>query len=84
MGFTEPNGSAQGVSSINSESGMLILSSSAILDKDGSIFVDSDESRQSGDDLDIRIPFDETAVHEIFDEDNDYIMDKAMEQMKEK
>lgn len=84
MGFTEPNGSAQGVSSINSESGILILSSSAILDKDGSIFVDSDESRQSGDDLDIRIPFDETAVHEIFDEDNDYIMDKAIEQMKEK
>ncbi|MBO5571358.1 MAG: peptidase S41 [Ruminococcus sp.] len=84
MGFTEPNGSAQGVSSISSESGILILSSSAVLDKDGSIFVDSDESRQSGDDLDIRIPFDEEAVHEIFDEDNDYIMDKAMEQMKEK
>ena len=84
MGFTEPNGSAQGVSSINSESGTLLLSSSAVLDKDGSIFVDSDESRQSGDDLDIRIPFDEEAVHEIFDEDNDYIMDKALEQMKDK
>ena len=84
MGFTEPNGSAQGVSSINSESGTLLLSSSAVLDKDGSVFIDSDESRQSGDDLDIRIPFDEEAVHEIFDEDNDYIMDKALEQMKDK
>lgn len=78
MGFTEPNGSAQGISGIYGDDCLLTVSSSAILDRDGSIFIDSGADRQSGDDLDIKVPFDETAVHELFDEDKDYLLDKAM------
>ena len=79
IGFTEPNGSAMGVSRISGEYGSLYLSSSVLLDKDGSIFIDSGKDRQSGDDLDIKIPFDEEAVRQIFDNDKDYLLEKAKE-----
>ena len=79
IGFTESNGSAMGVSRISGEYGSLYLSSSVLLDKDGSIFIDSGKDRQSGDDLDIKIPFDEEAVRQIFDNDKDYLLEKAKE-----
>ncbi len=79
MGFTEPNGSAQGISIIDGEQGSIILSTSALLDENGNIFIDSGTDRQSGDDLDIKIPFDEKAVNELFDKGNDYLLDKALE-----
>ena len=82
MGFTEPNGSAMGVSSIIGKYGAMYLSSSVLLDKDGSIFIDSGKDRQSGDDLDIRVPFDENAVHQLFDEKKDYLLEIAEEQLR--
>lgn len=82
MGFTEPNGSAQGVSAIKMKYGAMFLSSSVILDENGGIFIDSGEDRQSGDDLDIRVPFDEEAVHQLFEDDVDYLLEKAKELLK--
>ena len=82
MGFTEPNGSAQGVSAIKMKYGAMFLSSSVILDENGGIFIDSGEDRQSGDDLDIRVPFDEEAVHQLLEDDVDYLLEKAKELLK--
>ena len=82
MGFTEPNGSAQGVSAIGGNYGALYLSSSAILDEDGGIFVDSGADRQSSQSLDIKVPFDEEAVHSLFDEDEDYLFELALKELK--
>lgn len=79
MGFTEPCGSAQGVSSIELESGMISISASLMLDSDGSIFIDSGEDGQSGNTLDIQVPFDETAVKSLYDDNEDYLMKKAEE-----
>ncbi|MCQ2469081.1 MAG: S41 family peptidase [Ruminococcus sp.] len=82
MGFTQPNGSAQGVSGIDLKYGSLSCSSSVMLDRNGDIFIDSGTERQASDDIDIIIPFDEKAAHAIFDDDKDYVMDYALEYLK--
>lgn len=79
MGFTEPCGSAQGVSSIELESGDISISASLMLNSDGSIFIDSGVDGQSGNTLDIQIPFDEYAVKALYDDNEDYLMKKAEE-----
>ncbi len=79
MGFTEPCGSAQGVSQIKLESGYVNISSSLMLDSDGSIFIDSGTDGQSGNTLDIQVPFDENAVKSLYDDNEDYLMKKAEE-----
>ncbi len=82
MGFTEPNGSGQGVNGIELKSGGLSFSSSLMLDKDGSIYVDSGTDRESGNEIDIVIPFDEEAVRVLFDEGGDYVLQKCLEYYK--
>lgn len=84
MGFTEPNGSAQGIGSAISGKGCLSFSNALILDKDGNVFVDSGKDYESGDDIDIKIPFDEDAVRVLFDKHGDYAMQKVLEYLKEK
>ncbi len=79
MGFTEPNGSAQGVVGIETENGALSFSNSLLLDENGDIFIDSDTSMESGDDVDIKIAFDETAVKALFEDGEDYVLQKALE-----
>lgn len=79
MGFTEPNGSGQGVNGIELESGALSFSSSLMLKKDGSIYVDSGTDRESGNEIDVVIPFDEEAVRVLFDEGGDYVLQKCLE-----
>ena len=79
MGFTKPNGSAQGVGSVVLENGALSFSSSLILDKDGSVFIDAGADGISANDIDIKVTFDDNAVHTLFDEGGDYIMQKALE-----
>lgn len=81
MGFTEPNGSAQGVSGYTTESGMLGISSSLLLDENGDVFIDSGTDRESGDDLDIKVPFDSEAIKVLFEDGEDYLMNKAIEHM---
>ena len=78
IGFTEPSGSAQGVSPNRLESGMFSISSSLMMNKDGTVFIDSGTDYQSDNELDIRVPFDETAAEEIFDNENDYLMDYTL------
>ncbi|MDE7122556.1 MAG: peptidase S41, partial [Oscillospiraceae bacterium] len=73
MGFTESNGSAQGVSSpVVLESGTLVFSTSLMLNQEQEILIDSGTDHQSGNKLDVRIPFDEDAVDAIFVLDEDY------------
>ena len=79
MGFTEPNGSGQGVNGIELKSGVLSFSSSLMLDKDGSIYVDSGTDRESGNEIDMVIPFDKEAVRVLFDEGGDYVLQKCLE-----
>lgn len=79
MGFTEPCGSAQGVSAIYLEFGYISISSSLMLDSDGNVFIDSGVDGQSGNTLDIQVPFDEDAMKSLYDNGEDYLMKKAEE-----
>lgn len=80
IGFTEPNGSAQGVGGAYFDNdSMLGFSGSLLLDENGDVSVDSGADYESGNDIDIRVPFDEEAVRVIFDEGGDYLIQKALE-----
>lgn len=79
MGFTEPNGSGQGLNGINLESGDLHFSSALMMNRNGDIYIDSGVDRESGNQVDIVIPFDEEAVRVLFDEDGDYVLQKCLE-----
>jgi carboxyl-terminal processing protease len=83
MGFTGPSGSAQGVSPIELKSGMFSYSSSLMLNQDGTIYIDCGTDMQADDNAEVIVPFDENAMHEIFDEGNDYLMDKAVEYLSD-
>ncbi|MGN0667257.1 MAG: S41 family peptidase [Huintestinicola sp.] len=80
MGFTEANGSAQGIGIAVSGKAKLSFSNCLMLDREGNVFIDSGTDFESGNDIDIRIPFDENAVRVLFDEDGDYVMQMAVEQ----
>lgn len=79
IGFTEPAGSAQGVTGIYFASGRLGYSGSLMLNADGSIFIDSGADYQSGDDVQIKVPFDERALNALFDNGEDYLMNYSLE-----
>ncbi len=79
MGFTKPAGVGQGVYIEALENGSLCYSSAVMLDRDGSFFIDAGADKHSTDDIDIIVPFDDEAIHAIFDEGKDYLMDKALE-----
>ncbi len=83
MGFTGPLGSAQGVSPIKLKSGMFSYSSSLMLNKDGTVYIDCGTDYNADDDAEVIVPFDEKAFREIFDEDNDYLMDTAVKYLEE-
>ncbi len=79
MGFTKPNGSGQGVTSIELEKYYIYMSGAMMLDEDGTPFVDSGKDGISGNSLDIRVPFDEEALDAVFNKDEDYLLAKAVE-----
>ncbi|MBR4084531.1 MAG: peptidase S41 [Lachnospiraceae bacterium] len=79
MGFTEPNGSGQGLNGIHLESGDLSFSSALMMHKNGEIYIDSGMDRESGNQIDVVIPFDAEAVRVLFDEDEDYVLQKCLE-----
>ncbi|MBE6888656.1 MAG: peptidase S41 [Ruminococcaceae bacterium] len=80
IGFTEPNGSAQGVGGLMFDNDyVLSFSGSLLLDENGDVSVDSGSDHESGNDIDIRVPFDEEALHIIFDEGKDHLLLKALE-----
>ncbi|MBR1693606.1 MAG: peptidase S41 [Lachnospiraceae bacterium] len=80
-GFTKPNGSAQGISVLELESGALSFSASLLLDQEGEVFIDSGTERIGGNDVDVRIPFDEEAVRALFDDGEDYLLKKVCMKM---
>lgn len=82
MGFTEPNGSAQGVNGEYLQTGALVFSSALLLDENGDIFIDAGIDRESKNDIDIRIPFDSNAVEAIFINEDDYVLNYALDHMK--
>lgn len=79
MGLTKPNGSAQGIGGVLLESGMFQFSSSLMLDKNGDVFIDSDTDYKSGNELEVKIPLDEEAIVSLFDNREDYVLNKALE-----
>lgn len=80
IGFTEPNGSAQGVGGVYFDNNAVLgFSGSLLLDENGEVSVDSGADYESGNGVDIIVPFDEEAVKAIFDDGRDYLMEKALE-----
>lgn len=79
MGFTEPNGSGQGLNGICLESGDLSFSSALMMHRNGDIYIDSGVDRESGNQIDVVVPFDREAVRVLFDEDRDYVLQKCLE-----
>ncbi len=79
MGFTEPNGCGQGLNGIRLESGDLSFSSALMMHKNGEIYIDSGVDRESGNQIDVVIPFDAEAVQVLFNEDGDYVLQKCLE-----
>ena len=83
ISFTESSGSAQGVSPTNLDLGMFSFSSSLMLNKDGSVFIDSGTDYQSGIEVDIKVPYDKQALTALFDDGKDYLMDYSLEYLAE-
>ncbi|MBR1864492.1 MAG: peptidase S41 [Ruminococcus sp.] len=83
MGLTDPAGVGQGVSSIELESGTLSYSSSLLLNKDGSVFIDAGTDGQAGDSTGVILPFDRAAVKVIFDDKEDYVLKMALEELED-
>ncbi len=80
IGFTESNGSAQGTGVVAFDNNsMLSFSGSLLLDENGDVSVDSGTDYESGNEVDVIVPFDEEAVRVIFDEGGDYLLQKALE-----
>ena len=83
IGFTESSGSAQGVTPTDLDLGMFSFSSSLMLNKDGSVFIDSGTDYQSGIEVDIKVPYDKQALTALFDDGKDYLMDYSLEYLAE-
>lgn len=82
MGFTHTNCSAQGINQVTLAEGSLSYSAALLLNADGTVFIDTDSSREATVPLDVKIPFDEEAVRVLFDEGEDYVLQYAMEWLK--
>ena len=84
MGFTSSNCSGQAVRAVTFEDGALQFSSVPVLREDGTIFIDTDASRQATVSLDVTVPFDEKAVVSMFENGEDYLMEYAKEYVEGK
>ena len=54
-----------------------------MLNKDGTVYINCGTDYNADDDAEVIVPFDEKAFREIFDEDNDYLMDTAVKYLEE-
>ncbi len=83
IGFTGPNGSCQAIGIKSTETGRLCFSNCVVLDKDGSIMIDSGTDRQSSDGDGVKlVPFDSEAIEALFGEGRDYLLDTALDMLK--
>lgn len=83
MGFTHSSCSGQGINVVNLGYGSLSYSAVLLLNGDGTVFLDTDESKKATVPLDVQIPFDEKALKAIFDEGEDYVLSCAVEYFEE-
>lgn len=79
LGLTEPAGTAQGVGGIYLRHGIFSFSKTWVLDENGEIWVDSDETGHSRLMVDEKIPLTKEALVKMFDEKSDYVLDYAVE-----
>lgn len=84
IGFTHSNCSGQGTRAVTFEDRGLQFSSVPVLREDGTIYIDTDVSRQATVPLDIKVPFDEKAVTAMFENGEDYLMEYAKEYIEGK
>lgn len=83
MGLTKSCGSAQAVHGVLLDSGELMFSENLLLDEKGEIWIDSDASRVTKTEIDVKIPMSQEAVKEIFDQGKDYVLEYAVNYMKD-
>lgn len=79
MGLSEPAGTAQGCTQIPLKNGSLSFSMTTVLDENGEIWIDSDETGHCRLLVDERIPLTKEALVKMFDEKTDYALDYALE-----
>ncbi len=82
FGFTESNGSSQGIGGIKLENGQFVFSNALLLDENGDVLIDSGADYESGNDIDVRVPLDEKAIEALFINGEDYLMQQAIEAVK--
>ncbi|MBR6070336.1 MAG: peptidase S41 [Ruminococcus sp.] len=83
IGFTSPNGSSQAVGQKRAQNGSISFSNCIVLDSDGGIMIDSGTDRQSSDGDGVQIvEFGSEAISAIFDNGEDYLLNKALEMLK--
>lgn len=78
-GLTEPMGAGQGYGICSMNSGMLSYSLTVVLDENGEIWVDSDETGELRIPVDERIPLTQEAVQAIFVDKTDYVLNYVMQ-----
>lgn len=80
MGITPSNCACQAVRGVSDmEFGMLSFSAVPDLNADGSIYIDTDVTREATVPLDIQIEVDDEFIDAIFNRGEDYVLDKAVE-----
>jgi len=80
MGITPPNCSCQAVRGVSDmEFGMLSFSAVPDLNEDGSIYIDTDVSGEATIPLDVQIDVDDEFISSVFDKDEDYILNYAID-----
>lgn len=84
LGISEPSNAAQGVTQIPLTYGNLSFSMTWVLDENGEIWVDSDESGHCRLLVNEKIPLTQEALIKIFDEKSDYVLDCALKHFKGK
>ena len=78
MGISQPAGAAQGMTEIPLKNGTLTFSMTWVLDENGEIWIDSDESGHCKLLVDEKIPLTENALIKMFDDKTDYVLDYAL------
>lgn len=83
IGLSEPAGAAQGVVGERLEGGWLNFSGTLVLDEAGDIWIDSDATGEPRLLVDERVPLDERAIKEIFENGEDYVLNYALEYLEQ-
>lgn len=79
MGITTSNCSSQAVRGVSFEQGSFTFSSVPALKEDGSTYIDPSQDGEATIELDEKIAFDDAFIDAVFNNGEDYILDKAIE-----